>query len=338
MNELVTNKTGLPANIQEVAKEVLIGRERLDAIRAAIKAAKKVNKPTYDAMRTEGREYGERILDYELILKEYFASLEKGSGRPSKIFDTAVENKKPSKMQAVNELGFSQKEVERIQQLTPEAVEKAIAIARENNDIPTRSLALQIVKQEKKEEKEAVRQAEIKAQSKQKAKIPTDNYSCIVIDPPWNYGTQYDTNGRRAANPYPEMSFDQIAELKIKAKPDCIMFLWTTHKFIWDAKKLLEKWGFEYRSIIVWDKEKMGMGDLFRMQCEFCLVGIKGKPLLNNPHNIRDIIKEPRREHSRKPEAFYKIVDTLYKGEKLEYFAREQRDGYAVYGNDTNKF
>jgi N6-adenosine-specific RNA methylase IME4 len=116
------------------------------------------------------------------------------------------------------------------------------------------------------------------------------------------------------------------------------MFLWTTHKFIWDAKKLLETWGFDYRSIIVWDKEKMGMGDLFRMQCEFCLVGIKGKPLLSNPHNLRDIIREPRREHSRKPEAFYEMVDTLCKGSKVEYFARKQREGYVVYGNDTGKF
>jgi hypothetical protein len=62
-------KSGVPADIREVAKEVLIGRDRLDAIRAAINAAKKLNKPTYDAMKAEGREYGERILDCELRLK-----------------------------------------------------------------------------------------------------------------------------------------------------------------------------------------------------------------------------------------------------------------------------
>jgi N6-adenosine-specific RNA methylase IME4 len=82
----------------------------------------------------------------------------------------------------------------------------------------------------------------------------------------------------------------------------------------------------------------MGMGDLFRMQCEFCLVGIKGKPLLDNPHNLRDIIREARREHSRKPEAFYEMVETLCPYKKIEYFAREQREGYEVYGNDCNKF
>jgi len=150
MSELQTVKTGLPVNIQEIANEVLIGRDRLDAIRAALRSAKKLNKPTYEAMKAEGREYGERILDYELKLSEYFRSLPKASGRPSKIFDTAVENKTP-KMQTIDGLGFEQKEAERIQQLTPEAVEKAKAVARENNDIPTRSLAIQIAKQDKKE-------------------------------------------------------------------------------------------------------------------------------------------------------------------------------------------
>ena len=190
------------------------------------------------------------------------------------------------------------------------------------------------IKQIAKEE----RQEEIEEQIKKEVSSPTSEYTCIMVDPPWNYGTQYDADGRRVASPYPEMSFEELAAIDIRAKPDSIIFLWTTHKFIWDAKKLLDIWQFEYRSIIVWDKEKMGMGDLFRMQCEFCLVGIKGKPLLNNTHDLRDIIREPRREHSRKPEAFYQVVNTLWAGSKLEYFAREQREGYTAHGNDTNKF
>jgi len=151
MSGLQTTKSGVPANIQDIAREVLIGRDRLDAIRAAIRSAKKTNKPTLDAMKAEGREYGERILDYEVMLADYFKSIPKASGRPEKIIDTAVENKKTSKMQIVADMGFEQKEVERISKLTPESVEKAKAVARENNDIPTRSLALQIARQERKE-------------------------------------------------------------------------------------------------------------------------------------------------------------------------------------------
>lgn len=168
--------------------------------------------------------------------------------------------------------------------------------------------------------------------------MPTGKYQCIVLDPPWSYGTKFSATGRRVANPYPEMSQEELKELEILSEDDSVMFLWTTQRFIWDAKELLEHWGFNYRSMIVWDKEQMGMGDLLRMQCEFCLIGIKGKPLLNNPNNIRDIIREPRREHSRKPEAFYEIVNTLCVGSKIEYFSRTEREGWKSFGNETDKF
>ena len=159
MGNLQTVNSSVPANIQDIANEVLIGRDRLDAIRAALRATKKVNKPTYDAMKAEGREYGERILDYELKLSEYFNSLSKGSGgnrgnqHTGGKIDTGVDFAKHSKMQIIKDMGFEQKDAERIQLLTPEAVEQAKAEARENNDIPTRSLALHIAKQNVKDYK-----------------------------------------------------------------------------------------------------------------------------------------------------------------------------------------
>ncbi len=194
----------------------------------------------------------------------------------------------------------------------------------------------------KKEEKKQEFKANIEQQKKDieegKAILPTGVYEVISIDPPWNYGTQFDGDGRRVANPYPEMNQEQLKELKIPSADNSVIFLWTTQKFIWDAKELLDLWGYTYRATIVWDKEKIGMGDLFRMQCEFCLVGIKGKPIFDNNHTWRDIIKEPRREHSRKPEMFYEMVNSLCVGRKLDYFSREQRQGWEVFGNDTSKF
>ncbi len=162
--------------------------------------------------------------------------------------------------------------------------------------------------------------------------LPEGKFETIVIDPPWEYGTGYDSGGRRVASPYPEMSQKELLETILPSADDCVLFLWTTHKFIWDAKELLDTWGFEYRSTIVWDKEKMGMGNLFRMQCEFCLVGIKGNPIFNNDNTHRDIISCPRREHSRKPDEFYKMIDELCVGRKLDYFAREEREGWEVFG------
>jgi N6-adenosine-specific RNA methylase IME4/DNA-binding XRE family transcriptional regulator len=167
---------------------------------------------------------------------------------------------------------------------------------------------------------------------------PDGLFDVIAIDPPWNYGTQFSASGRRVANPYPEMTQEQLKAIEIPASDNCVMFLWTTHKFIWDAKELLDTWGFEYRSMLVWDKQKIGMGDLLRMQCEFCLIGIKGKPVFRDNHSIRDIIAEPRREHSRKPDGFYQLVNDLCVGRKLDYFSRETREGWVSYGNDTDKF
>jgi N6-adenosine-specific RNA methylase IME4 len=168
--------------------------------------------------------------------------------------------------------------------------------------------------------------------------LPAGKFEVICIDPPWNYKTQYDAGGRRVANPYPEMTQEELKQLIIPASDDCIMFLWTTHKFIFDAKELLDYWGFNYRNILVWNKEQIGMGDLFRMQCEFCLIGIKGKPVFNNNHTHRDIFTETRREHSRKPQKFYDMIEKLCIGRKLDYFSRENKKGWEVYGNETSKF
>lgn len=170
------------------------------------------------------------------------------------------------------------------------------------------------------------------------AQLPEGTFEVLVVDPPWNYGTEYSADGRRVANPYPEMTHNELQDMKMPSSDDAIMFLWTTHRFIWDARELLIQWGFNYRNIIVWNKEKIGMGDLFRMQCEFCLVGIKGKPVIDNDHTWRDIITEPRREHSRKPDAFYDMIDKLCVGRKLDYFSRIERPGWATFGNDTGRF
>jgi len=165
----------------------------------------------------------------------------------------------------------------------------------------------------------------------------TGTYDVVAIDPPWGYGRGYDPEGSRVANPYPEMSQDELLKLKIPFSKDCVLFLWTTHAFIWNAKELMDSWGFTYKATIVWDKEKIGMGAWLRMQCEFCLFGIKGNPIWNNT-KWRDMIREPRREHSRKPEAFYKMVEETTAGRRLDYFARGKRKGWDVFGNDTERF
>ena len=167
--------------------------------------------------------------------------------------------------------------------------------------------------------------------------LPKDKFEVVVIDPPWPYGVKFDPKGRRAASPYPEMGMNELKEINLPVTDDSILFLWTTHKFLKDGFDLMDNWGFDYKTTLVWNKEKMGMGHWFRMQVEFCLFGVKGNPFWDNTTEI-DIITEARREHSRKPDKFYELVEKLCPGRKLDYFARNKREGWESFGNETDKF
>lgn len=173
-------------------------------------------------------------------------------------------------------------------------------------------------------------------------------YQVIIIDPPWKYGTEYNVETRRVASPYAEIPTwekdrtekdkSSLEQFEIPADDNAIIWLWTTHKFLPDALELLKVWGFDYKAALVWDKQMMGMGAWLRMQVEFCLLGIKGKPQWHLT-NERDILSVARREHSRKPDEFYEMVKQLSPNTKrIDIFSREKREGFEQYGNETDKF
>jgi N6-adenosine-specific RNA methylase IME4/ParB-like chromosome segregation protein Spo0J len=205
----------------------------------------------------------------------------------------------------------------------------------------------QVYQEIKKEEKKAERIELIEQQIEdiEQGKLPELKglFNVISVDPPWPYEgeskktTSFDSVGRRVANPYPEMSITDIKKIEMPLMEDSVVLLWTTHKFLPDAFEILKDWGMDYKATLVWNKEKIGMGAWFRMQCEFCLVGIKGKPYWENT-TFRDILNEPRREHSRKPDSFFEMIEQITKGRRLEYFSREKRTGWEVFGNDIDKF
>jgi N6-adenosine-specific RNA methylase IME4 len=201
----------------------------------------------------------------------------------------------------------------------------------------------EIKKEEKKQERIQVIQKQIEDIEQGLLPELKGLYEVVSIDPPWPYEgesksiTSFDSVGRRVANPYPEMSIDEIKAIELPLANDSVVLLWTTHKFLPDSFEILKKWGLEYKATLVWNKEKIGMGVWFRMQCEFCLVAIKGKPYWSNTE-YRDIISEPRREHSRKPDSFFTMIEKITIGRRLEYFSREKREGWEVFGNDVNKF
>lgn len=284
------------------------------------------------------------IIELELGNKEDLAKIgaaKKAHGKtaPGKTLvsqtDRSVEPKHDTRKEIAKAANVSVGQIgmaEQVKKKAPELWQKAKV-----GEVSISTAYKEIKKKEKKAERQAVIEQQKKAISEGKVVMPEGVFEVIAIDPPWNYGREYDPDTSRVANPYPEMTQAELKQMKPPFANDCVLFLWTTHAFIWDAKELLDHWGFTYKATIVWDKEKIGMGAWLRMQCEFCLVGIKGKPKWNNT-KYRDIIREARREHSRKPESFYEMVEDITIGRRLDYFSREARNGWEAFGNDKNKF
>lgn len=162
--------------------------------------------------------------------------------------------------------------------------------------------------------------------------LPRGVFEVVVIDPPWPYGTQYDPDTRRAASPYPEMTLEQIRDEPYPFAADCICWLWTTHKFMHDAFHLIEAWKFRDVAIVTWVKDSIGLGSWLRSQSEFCIMAVKGKPVVDLSNQSTVVITAPVTIHSEKPDVFYEMVDSLCIGRKLDYYNRKQRNGWAEYG------
>lgn len=168
-----------------------------------------------------------------------------------------------------------------------------------------------------------------------KIELPKGTYEVIVIDPPWMYGQvdEYapDFYMTRVASPYPEMTLDEIKNINIPASQNCVLWLWTTHKYIFDCRDILDKWGFRDVSILTWVKDRMGVGKWLRSQTEYCIMAVKGKPLINLT-NQTTVLNAKNLGHSTKPPEFYKMVDELCIGRKLDYFSRDKKEGWDNYG------
>lgn len=167
--------------------------------------------------------------------------------------------------------------------------------------------------------------------------IPAGLFEVITVDPPWPYGGSYNSTGHRIASPYPEMSIEDIMVIEIPSANDCIMWLWTTNKFMHEAYHILEAWAFEPKGILTWFKQQTGVGYWLRGQTEHCLLAVKGKPKITHVAQ-GTAITEKAKDHSRKPEVFFSLVESLCPGKKLTMFNRGiVREGWEAHGNQTNK-
>ncbi len=162
--------------------------------------------------------------------------------------------------------------------------------------------------------------------------MPNGPFRVIVADPPWRYDSGGDL-------PYPTMAIEDIKALPIAevADQDAVLWLWTTNAHLRLAFEVAEAWGFEYKTMLTWVKDRMGTGEWLRGQTEHCLLGVRGRPAFLRGDRTT-ILQAPRREHSRKPEEFYRLVEALCPGNKLELFSREERRGWQTHGVQARLF
>lgn len=171
-------------------------------------------------------------------------------------------------------------------------------------------------------------------------------YRTIVADPPWEYGASRGFSWREGRlsgerGPmltYPTMMVAEIAELPVAeiAEPDAHFYLWTTQRYLWDARDIIRAWGFEPSTVLTWCKPPTGfsLGGTFGKASEFVVFARRGR-LASLSRTNRDWWEWRRREHSAKPEAFLDIVEQISPGPYLELFARRQRLGWDTWGNEA---
>ncbi len=177
-----------------------------------------------------------------------------------------------------------------------------------------------------------------------KVNLPDEEkkYDLIVVDPPWplkKLTRRCRPNQKRFD--YKTLSMEDIEKLKISTlgKEKSMCLLWCTQKTLFDAKKILENWGFSHLLTMVWEKtygRSSGMPLFgFRWNAEFILVGTTKKiSLWPQQKLIPAVFQAPNIGHSIKPSKFYDLVSPL--GErKIDIFARKKREGWDVWGDEV---
>jgi N6-adenosine-specific RNA methylase IME4 len=176
-------------------------------------------------------------------------------------------------------------------------------------------------------------------------------FATILADPPWQFSNR---TGKMAPEHkrlrrYPTMTEHEIKELPVSlfAADKCHLYLWVPNALLQRGLDVMTAWGFEYKSNIVWYKVRKdagpdgrGVGFYFRNVTELVLFGVRGKNNRTRAAGRRQVnlIATRKREHSRKPDELYPIIESCSLGPYLELFAREQRPGWTAWGNEAPEF
>jgi N6-adenosine-specific RNA methylase IME4 len=171
-------------------------------------------------------------------------------------------------------------------------------------------------------------------------------FSTIIADPPWRFDNR---TGKMAPEHqrllrYPTMTLEEICEIPVAqvAAGNSHLYLWVPNALLAEGLEVMRRWGFTYKTNLVWYKirkdggpDGRGVGFYFRNVTELVLFGIRGHMRTLKPGRTQvNILRSQKREHSRKPEEIYDLIESCSPGPYLELFARFQREGWTQWGNE----
>ncbi len=176
-------------------------------------------------------------------------------------------------------------------------------------------------------------------------------FQTILADPPWQFQNR---TGKMAPehkrlSRYPTMSLDDICDMPVEAVAGepAHLYLWVPNALLPEGLKVMEHWGFKYKSNLIWYKirkdggpDRRGVGFYFRNVTEVLLFGVRGKNArtLQPGRSQENIMSTQKREHSRKPDEQYDLIERCSFGKRLEIFARGPRSGWTVWGNQSENY
>lgn len=176
-------------------------------------------------------------------------------------------------------------------------------------------------------------------------------FGTILVDPPWQFANRTGKIApeHKRLSRYTTMTNDEIMALPVArlAADPSHLYLWVPNALLKTGLQVMDAWEFEYKTNIVWQKirkdgepDGRGVGFYFRNTTELLLFGVKGKHARTlQPGRAQvNVIKSRKREHSRKPDEQFDIIESCSWGPYLELFARGPRDGWEVWGNQADQY
>jgi N6-adenosine-specific RNA methylase IME4 len=177
-----------------------------------------------------------------------------------------------------------------------------------------------------------------------------EKFGTVLADPPWRFENRTGKVApeHRRLSRYGTLSLDEIMELPVSqiVLPQSHLYLWVPNALILEGLEVMRRWGFTYKTNLVWYKirkdggpDGRGVGFYFRNVTELVLFGVRGR-LRTLPAGRRtvNIILERKREHSRKPDKLYEIIESCSPGPYMELFARVPRMGWRQWGDELGKY